>query len=37
MTIAGGLLIIGEALAIFIIAVQVGKAGCKAAVRIVRR
>ena len=37
MTIAGGLLIIGEALGIFIIAVQVGKLLCKAAVRIVRR
>jgi hypothetical protein len=37
MTISAGLFIIGEALAIFFIAMQVGKAGCKAAVRIVRR
>ena len=37
MTIAGGLLIIGEALGIFIIAVQVGRLSSKAAIRIVRR
>ena len=37
MTIPEGLLIIGEALGIFFIAVLVGKAGCKVAVRIVRR
>ena len=37
MTILEGLLIIGEALAIFFVAVQVGRAGCGVVDRIVRR